>query len=146
MGNRTIVPDATRGEAEVVKQIVTKLSNSFKVVGVCTKESAVKRIAGDVNGDIGRHMETALRALPSTRMGDHVIIVGETEKNGTLVRLRQPETDEDALCRTACEKLASKLNKCAQCEDWRMGTTLCHFHQKMRDQAVKELRQQEQAL
>ena len=70
VGNRTSAVLQCCSEANVARQIVTKLSTSLNIVGLCTKEAVKKRITCDVNGD-GQTL--VIHVVPCTCVRPHII-------------------------------------------------------------------------
>jgi hypothetical protein len=71
----------------MVETIEGKLSKSLQCVPPCTKEEAIKKVTEDVNGDIGRHYDTIIRAYPIMDKGHHCVRIGRSETVGNVFRL-----------------------------------------------------------
>jgi len=75
------------GSSHLVDVIEDKLSKSLQCIPPCTKEEAIKRITQVVDGDIGRHYHTDLRAYPIMHDGHHCVRVGPYENRGVVFGL-----------------------------------------------------------
>jgi len=75
------------GLGYMVDVIEDKLSKSLQCLPPCTEEQAIKRITQDVNGDIGRHYDTNLRAYPIMHDGHDCVRIGPSEIRGIVFGL-----------------------------------------------------------
>ena len=86
-----------RWEVSIVSVMVDiiedKLSKRMQCLPPCTKERAIERLTEDVNEDIGRHYDTALRAYPIMHDDHRCVLVGSrtplSETRAVVLRLVQ---------------------------------------------------------